>query len=144
MNENYKIAIVAATFNNDITENLMLGAVSEASKSDSDISISKYYVPGAFEIPGAVSRILISRKKYDAIITFGSVIKGETAHFEYISNAVSQAIINLSVKDSVKIPIMFGVLTTYDYNQALTRSKKSGNEIMKSTIDTITLYEQIK
>ena len=143
MKKNYNIAIVASTFNEEITDNLIKGAELEASNSKSNISLSKYYVPGAFEIPGVVSKILRSKTKFNAIITFGCVIKGETAHFEYISNAVSNEIMSFSTSDSVDIPVMFGVLTTYNYKQALTRSKKSGNEIMKSTLDTIKLYETI-
>ena len=125
MSNKYNIAIVASTFNEEITANLIKGAISEASNSKNNISLSKFYVPGAFEIPGVVSKILRNKVKYDAIITFGCVIKGETAHFEYISNSVSNAIMNFSTNDSVDIPVMFGVLTTYNYKQALTRSKKS-------------------
>ena len=143
MKTKYNIAIVASTFNEQITENLIKGAELEASNSKCNISLSKYYVPGAFEIPGVVSKLLRNKTKFNAIITFGCVIKGETAHFEYISNTVSNEIMSFSTNDSVDIPIMFGVLTTYNYKQALTRSKKSGNEIMNSTLDTIKLYESL-
>ena len=139
----YKIAIVASQFNKEITNNLVSGAIGTANKNDYVDFVDEYYVPGAFELPGTISKILNATKTYDAIIAFGCVIKGETAHFEYISNSVSQGLINLSLKDSVTIPIMFGVLTTYNYDQALDRSKSSGPEIMKSTIDTIKLYEKI-
>ena len=139
----YKIAIVASQFNKEITNNLVSGAIFTANKNDCVDFVDEYYVPGAFELPGTISKILNGSKTYDAIIAFGCVIKGETAHFEYISNSVSQGLINLSLKDSVTIPIMFGVLTTYNYDQALDRSKSSGPEIMKSTIDTIKLYEKI-
>ena len=139
----YKIAIVASQFNKEITNNLVSGAIGTANKNDCVDFVDEYYVPGAFELPGTISKILNGSKTYDAIIAFGCVIKGETAHFEYISNSVSQGLINLSLKDSVTIPIMFGVLTTYNYDQALDRSKSSGPEIMNSTIDTIKLYEKI-
>ena len=140
----YKIVIVASEFNQEITDNLISGALTEyEAQKNQKKNIDVYRVPGAFELPGTISKILSSQKKYDAVIAFGSVIKGETAHFEYISNAVSQGLTNLSLKDSVTVPIMFGVLTTYTYEQALERSKKSGKKIMKSTIDTIKLYEEI-
>ena len=140
----YKIVIVASEFNQEITDNLISGALTEyEAQKNQKKNIDIYRVPGAFELPGAISKILISQKKYDAVIAFGSVIKGETAHFEYISNAVSQGLTNLSLNDSVTVPIMFGVLTTYTYEQALERSKKSGKKIMQSTIDTIKLYEEI-
>ena len=139
----YKIAIVASKFNQEITNNLVSGAIATAEENDFVELINEYYVPGAFELPGTISKILNGSKTYDAIIAFGCVIKGKTAHFEYISNSVSQGLINLSIRDSVTIPIMFGVLTTYTYEQALERSKTDGNKIMKSTIDTIKLYEKI-
>ena len=140
----YKIVIVASEFNQEITDNLISGALTEyEAQKNQKKNIDIYRVPGAFELPGTISKILSSQKKYDAVIAFGSVIKGETAHFEYISNAVSQGLTNLSLKDSVTVPIMFGVLTTYTYEQALERSKKSGKKIMQSTIDTIKLYEEI-
>ena len=139
----YKIAIVASQFNKEITNNLVSGAIGTANTNDCVDFVDEYYVPGAFELPGTISKILKGSKTYDAIIAFGCVVKGETAHFEYISNSVSQGLINLSLKDSVTIPIMFGVLTTYNYDQALARSKSSGPEIMNSTIDTIKLYEKI-
>ena len=139
----YTIAIVASNFNKEITDNLVSGAITTADENEFVEFIDKYYVPGAFELPGTISKILNGSKSYDAIIAFGCVIKGETAHFEYISNAVSQGLINLSIKDFVTIPIMFGVLTTYTYEQALERSKTDGKKIMKSTIDTIKLYEKI-
>lgn len=144
---NYKIAIIASEFNKDISNNLIIGAKKEFSKDYSKDNIHTYDVPGAFEIPGAINKILNSDLNYDAIIGFGCIIKGETAHFEYICDAVSNAIISLSSRENTSIPIMFGVLTTYNYEQALERSdvnkKNKGGEVMKATLDTIKLYKKI-
>ena len=141
----FKVALVVSEFNKEITDNLVMGAQQEYSKifrlplDNFDI----YRIPGAFELPGTIHKILKSNKKYHGIIAFGSIIKGDTAHFEYISNSVSSALMELNIRDDINIPIMFGVLTTYNYEQALSRSKHIGNDIMKSTIDTIKVYEQI-
>ena len=144
---NYKIAIIVSEFNKEISNNLIIGAKKEYSKYCSDDNIHIYVVPGAFEIPGAINKILNSNSIYDAIIGFGCVIKGETAHFEYICNSVSNGIISLALRESTSIPIMFGVLTTYNYDQALERSdvnkKNKGGEVMRATLDTIKLYKKI-
>tara|TARA_Y100000590_G_scaffold465474_1_gene637886 strand:- start:914 stop:1345 length:432 start_codon:yes stop_codon:yes gene_type:complete len=136
-----KIAIVASQFNKVITDNLIVGAEQkfiENSFSVEDINI--YIVPGAFEIPSFIKNLIDKNEKYDAIIAFGSVIKGETAHFEYISNSVTDAIMNLSI-DNAGVPILYGILTTYNYNQALERSlvnkKNKGGEVMQAAIDFV-------
>ena len=136
-----KIAIVASQFNKVITDNLIVGAEQkfiENSFSVEDINI--YIVPGAFEIPSFIKNLIDKNEKYDAIIAFGSVIKGETAHFEYISNSVTDAIMNLSVNNA-GIPILYGILTTYNYDQALERSlvnkKNKGGEVMQAAIDFV-------
>ena len=136
-----KIAIVASQFNKVITDNLIMGAkqkFTENSFSVEDINI--YIVPGAFEIPSFIKNLIDKNEKYDAIIAFGSVIKGETAHFEYISNSVTDAIMNLSVNNA-GIPILYGILTTYNYDQALERSlvnkKDKGGEVMQAAIDFV-------
>ena len=143
----YKIAIVASEFNKDISDNLILGAKKEYSKDYTKNNIHIFIVPGAFEIPGTINKILSSNTSYDAIIGFGCVIKGETAHFEYICNAVSNGFISLSTREKTSIPIMFGVLTSYNYEQALERSdvnkKNKGGEVMRATLDTIKLYKKI-
>ena len=143
----YKIAIVASEFNKDISDNLILGAKKEYSKDCAEDNIHIFIVPGAFEIPGAINKILNSDTTFDAIIGFGCVIKGETAHFEYICNAVSNGFVSLTTREKTTIPIMFGVLTTYNYEQALERSninkKNKCGEVMRATLDTIKLYKKI-
>ena len=96
-----KIAIVVSQFNKEISDNLVEGAKATFEKNNlslSDISIFK--VPGAFEIPSFIKCLLDKNVTFDAIVTFGSVIKGETAHFKYISQAVTNGIMELSISKS--------------------------------------------
>ena len=113
-----------------------------------DTSLTIFKVPGAFEIPSVVSQILKNNSIYDAIVTLGCVIKGETAHFEYISASVTDSISQISIHKKTSIPIILGVLTTYDYVQALGRSrpkdKDKGGEVMQAAIDTIKTFNKIK
>lgn len=114
------IAIVKAKFNSDITDNLTKGALKALKqaglKSD---NIKIFEVPGAFEIPYACQRLALSGK-YRGIITIGAVIKGETAHFEYISEAAVNGIMRVML--DARLPISLGVITVYNYSQAKARS----------------------
>ena len=160
-----KIAIVISEFNYDISQNLLNGAFlrfknnflkNEKMKFEyekdyygsEDTSLTIFRVPGAFEIPAAVSQILKNNTIYDAVVTLGCVIKGETAHFEFISASVTDSISQISVHEKTNIPIILGVLTTYDYEQALKRSnpkdKDKGGEVMQAAIDTIKTFNKIK
>lgn len=117
---NYRIGIVASRFNTPITDNLLKGAqqaLSEKEIPESNIDI--YHVPGAYEIPLMLKKLCASGK-YDGLISLGCVIKGETAHFEYICNSVSNLINSISCE--FEIPIGFGVLTCYTAEQAYERS----------------------
>lgn len=141
-----KILVVVADFNKEVTDLLVDGAKSkyiELKGKLSDIEIVS--VPGAFELPGTISTLLKRKDNfYDAVIAFGVIIKGETAHFEFISNAVSNGIMDISIKSN--IPILFGVLTCYDLQQAIDRSDKTkkdkGGEVLESAIKTISIYEK--
>ena len=139
-----KIAIVLSEFNEKISKNLLEGAIFCYEKKYSELEIWK--VPGAFEIPGVVQELLNNNHNLDAIVTLGCVIKGETAHFEYISSSVTDSISELSTKSN--IPIIYGILTTYDYEQALERSdpqkKDKGGEVMQAAIDTVKTYRNIQ
>ena len=147
-----KLAIIKTTFNKVISTNLLEGVKSTyIDKCDSvswDENVKIFSVPGAFEIPGFINQLLNNTNDFDAVIAIGSVIKGETAHFEFISKAVTDGIAEISRRKSTNIPIIFGVLTTYDYNQALERSdinkKNKGGEIMQATFDVISLYQKNK
>jgi 6,7-dimethyl-8-ribityllumazine synthase len=116
----YRIGIVVSRFNTPITDKLLKGvqqALTEKEIPESNIDI--YHVPGAFEIPLMLKK-LCAIKKYDGLISLGCVIKGETAHFEYICNSVSNLINSISCE--FEIPIGFGVLTCYTAEQAYERS----------------------
>ncbi|MDR3627074.1 MAG: 6,7-dimethyl-8-ribityllumazine synthase [Ignavibacteriaceae bacterium] len=121
----YKFAIILSRFNEVIGKKLLTGAIEclkTAGCEDKNIDIVK--VPGAFEIPLAAAK-LIELKKYNAIICLGAVIKGETPHFDYVSDAVSSGIQKVSLKYNV--PIAFGVLTTNNLEQALERAGELNN-----------------
>jgi len=142
---NYKIGVVKSLFNKEITDNLMDGINDYLQNNDYKKNILEVYdVPGAFEIPGTVKQLL-NKNKYSCIVCIGSVIKGETAHFEFISNAVANKIISLNTESN--IPIIFGVLTTYTYDQALSRSlineKNKGGEIIDSAFKAMATYRQL-
>jgi len=116
----YRFAIILSRFNEQIGQRLLEGALKcleTAGCPDKNIDIIK--VPGAFEIPLAAAK-LAELKKYNALISLGAVIRGDTPHFEYVSNAVSSGVLQVSLK--YNIPIAFGVLTTNNPEQALERA----------------------
>ena len=121
-----KICIVQSIYNEDITSKLLNGAIRELkSKKVKEIKVIK--VPGSFEIPQVISKLI---GKYDGFIAIGCIIKGETYHFELIANETSKKIIDLSINNEV--PIGFGVLACYNLQQAIVRSdinkKNKGRE----------------
>ena len=121
--QNYKIAAVKSDFNLEITSNLLTGARNYLKKhKEISAELFLYSVPGAFEIPFMVSRLIAEnqRNNYSGILTLGSIIKGETAHFEYISNSTIQALATLNTTSP--IPISLGIITTYNLEQAKSRS----------------------
>ncbi len=122
-----KFGIIAARFNDFIVDKLVSGALDALTRSgaqDEDIAIVK--VPGAFEIPLAAAK-MAALKKYDAIICLGAVIRGATTHYDYVCAEVSKGIAAVSLQ--VKVPVMFGVLTTETIEQAIERAgTKAGNK----------------
>jgi 6,7-dimethyl-8-ribityllumazine synthase len=140
-----KIAIVVSRFNNEVTTGLLNGAISELVNSGRDKNdVRVVECPGAFEIPLVVKELCRSGK-YCGIICLGAVIKGETAHFEYISYAVTKGISALTLE--FEIPIAFGVLTCYNDEQAVKRSQDNaenkGAEAAKSVIEMIDILKSI-
>lgn len=116
-----RIAIVVSRFNEDVTNGLLSGA--RASLADNGINLSDrdiYSAPGAFEIP-LIAQTLARTGKYDGVVCLGCVIKGDTAHFEYISQAASTGLMAASLATGV--PLTFGILTTYTDEQAIVRSR---------------------
>ena len=130
MNRKYNIAIVISEFNNKVSEGLLLGA-KEAFEMCNGFKLDIFRVPGAFEIASTAKKIA-KELKPDAIVTLGAVIKGETKHFNFISSECTRAIQNLTLE--FDIPIMFGVLTTNNIEQAIERStiNNKGYEVMES------------
>lgn len=115
-----RVGIVAAQWHADIVDNLLSGAVEtlrDAGVATEDIVIVR--VPGSYEIPVAV-RAMIDTQRVDAVITLGVVVRGETAHFEYVASPVAHALMNLSIDTAV--PCLFGVLTTETIQQAWDRT----------------------
>ena len=124
MNE-IRIAIVVAEYNKDITGPLLEGAVSEL--SDCGVSVNSddvVWVPGAVELSVTAQEIAYVGN-YDAVITFGAVIKGETDHYEYVSQHVTHGCQQASL--ATRVPIIFGVLTTDTMQQALERAGIKNN-----------------
>lgn len=121
-----KFAIISSRFNNPIEENLVNGAIEALKENNIDPeNINVVWVPGAFEIP-LIAKKLAGEKKYDALITLGCVIKGETAHFEYICEVVAHQLGQISL--DYEIPLGFGILTTYTLEQAQFRSSNENNK----------------
>ncbi len=122
-----KIAIVASKFNRLITDRLVEGARNVLKQLDvNEDDIDLYLVPGSFEIP-SVTEIVLNKNKYDAVICLGTLIKGETPHFDYIATHVSKAILDLSVKYSK--PVVFGIITANTVDEAIDRAGvKMGNK----------------
>jgi 6,7-dimethyl-8-ribityllumazine synthase len=148
----YRIAIVVSKFNEVVTSNLLNGAI-EALKQNNihGKNIKIFHVPGAFEIPLVLKKLCKKKgkDKFNGLIALGCVIKGETAHFEYISNAVSNNIAQLNL--DYEIPISFGVLTCYTPEQAFARCEmepcnedtNKGFESGLAVIDMIKLIKTI-
>jgi 6,7-dimethyl-8-ribityllumazine synthase len=127
VSKDIKIGIVAARFNEFITSKLLGGAVDCLKRhgiSEEDIEVA--WVPGAFEIPLIASKMAGSGK-YDAVICLGAVIRGSTTHYDYVCSEVSKGIAQVSLSSG--IPVMFGVLTTENIEQAIERAgTKAGNK----------------
>ena len=122
-----KVGIVAGRFNEFITSKLVGGAMYGLLRHDvKDEDVDIAWVPGAFEIPLVASKMAKSGK-YDAVICLGAVIRGDTTHYDYVCNEVSKGIATVSLESG--IPVMFGVLTTENIEQAIARAgSKGGNK----------------
>ena len=125
--EGLKVAIIVARFNEFIGSKLLSGAVDGLVRhgmDEEDIEIAG--VPGAFEIP-VLAQKMAQSKKYDAIICLGAVIRGATSHYDYVCAEVSKGIASVSLQNG--LPVMFGILTTDNIEQAIERAgTKAGNK----------------
>lgn len=143
ISKDIKIGIVAARFNEFITSKLLGGAVDALKRHDVDEdNIEVAWVPGAFEIPLIASKMAKSNK-YDAIICLGAVIRGNTTHYDYVCSEVSKGIAHVSLNSD--IPVMFGVITTENIEQAIERAgTKAGNKGFDCAVAAIEMVNLIK
>ncbi len=134
-----KIAIIWSRFNEFVGSKLLDGAIDALVRHDvSEKDITVYKVPGAFEIPYILNNII--DKPYDAIICLGAVIRGATPHFDYVSSQVSRGVASVAV--SAKMPIIFGVLTTDNIEQAIERAgSKSGNKGWEAAVSALEMSD---
>lgn len=143
-NNNDKFCIVISRFNDFIGSKLLDGAIDTFKRHGvSEDNIEVIWVPGAFEIPLMCKRA--AKKGYSAIVALGAIIKGSTPHFDYVANELSKGIANVSLNED--IPIMFGVLTTDNIEQAIERAgTKAGNkgaDAAKAAIEVVNLMNTL-
>ena len=140
-----KYAIVIARVNDFIGSKLLEGCVDALKRHGvEDENIEVIWVPGAFEIP-LVAKKLAKSSKYSAVITLGAVIKGSTPHFDYVSAEVSKGVAQVALQSD--IPVIFGVLTTDNIEQAIERAgTKAGNkgaDAAKTAIEMVNLIKEL-
>lgn len=137
-----KVGFVVARFNEFITNKLLGGAIDALTRHDvSEEDIEVAWVPGAFEIP-LVAKKMAESKKYDAVICLGAVIRGNTSHYDYVCSEVSKGVANVSL--SAEIPVMFGVITTENIEQAIERAgTKAGNKGYDCAVGAIEMINLI-
>lgn len=138
-----KIGIVVSRFNDFITGRLVEGALDALKRHQveaDDIDIA--YVPGAFELP-IVAKKMAQTQKYDAVITLGCVIRGATSHYDYVCNEAAKGIAKAG--DDTGIPVIFGVLTTENIEQAIERAgTKAGNKGAEVAVGAIEMANLLK
>ena len=141
--EGMKVGIVVARFNEFITSKLLSGAIDGLVRHDvNEDDVDVAWVPGAFEIPLVASKMAKSRK-YDAVICLGAVIRGSTSHYDYVCNEVSKGIAAVSMEND--IPVMFGVITTENIEQAIERAgSKAGNKGYECALGAIEMVYVIR
>jgi len=134
----FRYAIIVSDWNREITDRLLNGAynslIEHGAKQE---HILVKHVPGSFELP-QLAQVIAKKQLFDVIICLGCVIQGETRHFEFISNAVANGCMQVSLQNS--IPVVFGVLTTDNYEQAIERSGGShGNKGVEAALTAISM-----
>lgn len=138
-----RVGIVAARFNEFITSKLLGGALDGLKRHDvPEENVDVAWVPGAFEIPLIAAKMAKSGK-YDAVICLGAVIRGATSHYDYVCSEVSKGIAQMSLQS--EIPVMFGVLTTDNIEQAIERAgSKAGNKGFECATGAIEMVNLIR
>ncbi|MEA4973910.1 6,7-dimethyl-8-ribityllumazine synthase [bioreactor metagenome] len=138
-----KVGIVAARFNEFIVSKLLGGAIDGLTRHDvNEDDIEVAWVPGAFEIPIVAFKMAASGK-YDAVICLGAVIRGSTSHYDYVCSEVSKGVAQAGLNTGV--PVMFGVLTTDNIEQAIERAgTKAGNKGYDCALGALEMVNLIK
>ncbi|MGE9895968.1 6,7-dimethyl-8-ribityllumazine synthase [Anaerovoracaceae bacterium SGI.195] len=141
-NQNVKVAIVVARFNEFITSKLLDGALDNLRRHGvQEQNIHVAWVPGAFEIPLVAAKL--AAKDYEGVICLGAVIRGSTSHYDYVCAEVSKGIAQVGLKSGK--PVMFGVLTTDTIEQAIERAgSKGGNKGFDSAAGLIEMMDLLK
>ncbi|MGH2971922.1 MAG: 6,7-dimethyl-8-ribityllumazine synthase, partial [Gaiellaceae bacterium] len=136
-----RVAIVLSRFNGDVTNRLLESALAELARAGVDREhVTVMPVPGAFELPlGAMA--LAKTRRYVAIVALGCVIRGETAHFEYVAGEAASGLQLAALETGV--PVAFGVLTTENLEQAMARADK-GAEAVRSALEMADLFNQLR
>ena len=140
-----RFGVVVSRFNDFITNNLLTGAMDvfiQYGVKEDDLKVLK--VPGAFELPQA-ARKLCSIGNFDAIVCLGAIIRGETSHFDYICAEASRGVGQVGLE--FNIPVLFGVLTTENLEQAVARSgtgsSNKGRETALAAVEMASLYRKL-
>ena len=138
-----RVAVVASRFHQDIARRLVDGAVSALGEHGVEADdIRVVWVPGCFEIP-QTARVLAGTGLWHAVVCVGAVIKGDTAHFEYVASQAAQGI--EAVSRETGVPALFGVLTTYNQEQALDRAGgKAGNKGYEAALGAIEMVNLLR
>ncbi|WIJ23792.1 6,7-dimethyl-8-ribityllumazine synthase [Devosia sp. RR2S18] len=140
-----RLAIIVSRFNEEVTSGLRNGAIAYLAEQGLSVGDDNVYsAPGAFEIP-LIAQKLAQSGRFDGVICLGCVIKGDTAHFEYISEAASMGLMSASLATGV--PLTFGILTTYTDEQAIVRSRddahNKGREAAAACVEALATIRSI-
>ncbi|HOV92632.1 MAG TPA: 6,7-dimethyl-8-ribityllumazine synthase [Candidatus Kapabacteria bacterium] len=141
--ENKRFAIVVSRFNHFITTKLLDGALDALHRHNvADDNITIAYTPGAYEIP-LIAQKFAESKNYDAVISLGVIIRGETPHFDYIASEVAKGIAQINLQTGV--PVIFGVQTTDNIEQAIDRAgAKQGNKGFEAAMSAMEMISLLK
>jgi 6,7-dimethyl-8-ribityllumazine synthase len=143
--EGFRFAIVASRWNDFLTSRLLEGAVDSLERLGADAdSIEVFRVPGSFEIP-LLAQKLAAQKRFDAVICLGTIIRGQTPHFDYIAGEVTKGIAAAGMQTGV--PVLYGIITADTLEQAIDRAGvKAGNkgfEAAMSAVEMVNLYKAV-
>lgn len=144
--EGFRFAIVVSRWNDFLTSKLTEGALDALSRLGAEEkSVEIFKVPGSFELPLATQKAA-ETGRFDAIICLGTVIRGETPHFEYVSGEATKGIAQVAMKTG--IPVLFGIVTTDTLEQAINRAGvKAGNkgfEAAMAAVELVNLYKEMQ